>query len=61
MDTDGQLEALLDLEARHDDLLKRLDELDQRVSQVLDECLPKRSVDAECTPEDVLSPAVEVA
>ena len=30
-----QLKALLDLEARHDDLLKRLDELDKRVEQVL--------------------------
>jgi tetrahydromethanopterin S-methyltransferase subunit G len=29
------LEALLDLEARHDDLLERLDELDKRVERVL--------------------------
>ena len=29
------LEAILDLEARHDDLLKRLNELDKRVETVL--------------------------
>lgn len=33
----GQLEQLLDLDARHDDLLKRLDELDRRVRTVLSE------------------------
>jgi tetrahydromethanopterin S-methyltransferase subunit G len=32
------LQALLDLEARHDDLLDRLDELDKRVEQVLAQC-----------------------
>ena len=31
------LESLLELEARHDDLLKRLDELDKRVERVLAE------------------------
>ena len=41
MDTpDTQLEALLDLEGRHDDLLERLDALDKRVKKVLSECLP---------------------
>ena len=30
-----QLQTLLDLEARHDDLLDRLAELDQRVAEVL--------------------------
>ena len=29
------LQSLLELEARHDDLLKRLDELDKRVESVL--------------------------
>ena len=37
-----QLDHLLELEARHDDLLRRLDELDRRVSSVLTECLPHR-------------------
>jgi hypothetical protein len=32
------LETLLELEARHDDLLVRLEELDRRVVQVLAEC-----------------------
>jgi hypothetical protein len=41
--TIGQLDLLLDLEARHDDLLRRLDELDQRVSLVLAEWQPGRS------------------
>lgn len=35
-----QLDALLDLEARHDDLLDRLEELDKRVERVLSECQP---------------------
>jgi hypothetical protein len=34
-DQTGHLEALLELEARHDDLLHRLAELDKRVEQVL--------------------------
>lgn len=42
MDAAAQLEALLDLEARHEDLLERLDELDQRVEAVLRECLTAR-------------------
>ena len=33
-----QLQLLLDLEARHDDLLTRLAELDKRVLGVLEEC-----------------------
>jgi hypothetical protein len=36
------LEALLDLEARHDELLDRLDELDDRVSKTLAECAALR-------------------
>lgn len=42
MDAATQLEALLDLEARHDELLERLDELDRRVEKVLAECLRGR-------------------
>ena len=34
----AQLELLLDIEARHEDLLRRLDELDQRVEKALAEC-----------------------
>jgi hypothetical protein len=37
-----QLELLLDLEAKHDDLLKRLAELDKRVEKTLSECLALR-------------------
>ena len=33
-----QLRLVLDLEARHDDLLDRLAELDKRVLRVLEEC-----------------------
>ena len=42
MDTAAQLQALLDLEARHEELLDRLDELDHRVEEVLGECLKGR-------------------
>jgi hypothetical protein len=39
MDTQKtQLSLLMDLEARHDDLMLRLDELDKRVQKVLTEC-----------------------
>lgn len=34
-----QVEEILDLEARHDDLLNRLADLDKRVARVLKECL----------------------
>ena len=34
----GHIEALLELEARHDDLLERLEDLDKRVERVLREC-----------------------
>ncbi len=44
-----QLQALLDLDARHDDLLQRLDELDDRVSQVLSQCLKERNPQAGST------------
>jgi hypothetical protein len=35
-----QLQALVDLDAQHDDLLRQLDELDRRVAQVLAEYSP---------------------
>lgn len=35
-----QLATLMDLDARHDDLLKRLEELDQRVASVLSQSQP---------------------
>jgi hypothetical protein len=39
MDTqDPQLDLLMDLEARHEELLLKLDELDKRVEKVLAEC-----------------------
>jgi hypothetical protein len=41
-DYTSQLELILDLEARHDDLLDRLDELDQRVAKTLSDCLALR-------------------
>jgi tetrahydromethanopterin S-methyltransferase subunit G len=34
----AQLQLLLDIEARHEDLLERLDELDKRVEKTLAEC-----------------------
>ena len=37
-----QLDLLLDLETRHEDLLKRLDELDTRVERVLVDWLTDR-------------------
>jgi hypothetical protein len=37
-----RLETLLDLEARHEDLLVRLDDLDRKVEKVLSDWLPKR-------------------
>ena len=33
-----QLDTLLELETRHEDLLRRLDELDKKVEKVLKEC-----------------------
>lgn len=41
-DTANRLDILLDLEARHDDLLRRLEELDKRVEKVLAEWQPPR-------------------
>lgn len=40
MSTNAQhLDLILDLEARHDDLIQRLDDLDQRTAKVLADCL----------------------
>lgn len=41
----GHLQAILELEARHDDLLERLADLDQRVQQVLARYTPGRHRD----------------
>ena len=38
----SHLSQLLDLEARHDDLLVRLQELDKQVAKVLADCLALR-------------------
>ncbi len=38
----SHLELLLELEARHDELLQRLAELDKRVEKVLAESVPAR-------------------
>ncbi len=37
-----QLESLAELDSRHDELLRRLDELDARVEQVLAQWLAER-------------------
>jgi hypothetical protein len=42
-DYTAQLATLIDLDARHDDLLDRLDDLDKRVERVLSECLADRA------------------
>jgi tetrahydromethanopterin S-methyltransferase subunit G len=47
-----QLEALIDLERRHEDLLERLDDLNRRVESVLAECSPAR-IQALVAPEQV--------
>ncbi len=43
MSTHAQhLDLILDLEARHDDLIQRLDDLDQRTAKVLSDCMAIR-------------------
>ena len=42
-DRSAQLELLLDLESRQDDLLLRLEELDRRVEKTLGECQSLRT------------------
>jgi hypothetical protein len=54
-----QVEEILDLEARHDDLLERLADLDQRVARVLADCLG--TTRQEAAEEGNSLPAVEVA
>jgi hypothetical protein len=41
-DRNAQLELLLDLETRHDELLSRLEELDKRVAKTLAEYMATR-------------------
>lgn len=54
-----QLQTLLDLDARHDDLLRRLEELDKRVAEVLAECMaPEKPV--EVVPPAVVEPVPAV-
>jgi hypothetical protein len=48
--TPHQLDILVDLEARHDDLLRRLEELDKRVEKVLAEWQPARKPDPTLAP-----------
>jgi hypothetical protein len=45
-DRSAQLELLLDLESRQDELLERLEELDRRVEKTLGECLALRAPEA---------------
>jgi len=47
------VDALTDLDARHDDLLRRLDELDQQVQEVLAMHQPRRA-QAAPLPEAIL-------
>jgi uncharacterized protein YdcH (DUF465 family) len=42
----NDLEALLELDARHDELLQRLDELDKRIELVLAACVPAQKTEA---------------
>jgi tetrahydromethanopterin S-methyltransferase subunit G len=44
-DRAAQLELLLDLESRQDEVLLRLDELDRRVEKTLGECLSLRAAE----------------
>lgn len=51
-----QLDTLLELEARHDELLDQLGELDKRVQKVLAECSPQKSTDCQLTCGDPDAP-----
>ena len=46
-DRSAQLELLLDLESRQDDLMLRLEELDRRVEKTLGECSSLRTPEAQ--------------
>lgn len=45
-----QFQALLELDARHDELLDQLAELDRRVAKVLAECLAARDLTSSARP-----------
>ncbi len=51
METANPFQALLDLDARHDDLLQRLEDLDKRVARVLAEYQPRAEQPAASVPE----------
>jgi hypothetical protein len=51
-----QLRLVLDLEARHDDLLDRLAELDKRVLRVLEDC--QRFAKGASEPANPTGPAI---
>ena len=55
----GLLETILELESRHDDLLHRLAELDQRVQETLKEYSPRARGHTEGNEES--SPPVETS
>lgn len=55
----GHLQTILELEARHDDLLDRLAELDRRVQQVLASYAPNRH--REAVAPELSSPPVETS
>ena len=44
-----QVSLIADLEARQDDLILRLDELDKRVERALAECQANRGLRSDCT------------
>jgi hypothetical protein len=46
-DRSVQLELLLDLETRQEDLILRLEDLDRRVEKTLQECLSPRTVESQ--------------
>jgi hypothetical protein len=49
LDRSAQLELLLDLESRQDDLMLRLEELDRRVEKTLGECLALRAGESQAS------------
>jgi hypothetical protein len=49
LDRSAQLELLLDLECRQDDLMLRLEELDRRVEKTLGECLALRTGESQAS------------
>ena len=53
----GQLDSLLELDNRHDELLRRLEELDKQVEMVLAEWLASRAGPAMTAHNDVQSGA----